>query len=1072
MRRRTLLLLLCAALHKAQHASLINPPAFGAAPEPYLPLTAGAFSGRPAPESPDPLVRYQWAANTTDTTSLQAFAVRPTNATTLAGTCLGACCSDAAAAPHCFGDSATQPWAATLVVTPAQPVAAVRLDFGAELPAWLELDIDAKAAPPADNTLVLGVSEYALGAYQTSASGHKSGAPRAFTSNATTTLRLETNSELYEGVRYGFIQLDARQHFSAAAAAGGAPPANLTLMIAAARLVAQTKPVNYTGALYTPGDALLEGVWWTAAYTVRANLLKDYIGSVLVDRGDRESWTGDAHPSQQAALVAFHDLDLISQNLASSVHGSGGGFPTYKCYWVLSMLDLFWYAGNSTLLATYEAQVRSILVPLLAEVLGGGQPGLGFVGWDDRTGAGFSNPGCAECQRDFRMILLRAANETAAAYAWAGGGGGGGGPANASFARELHAQSAALATQLRRPVTAGTSTGAAQQPWHSALLLASASDAINAGLATAAEQQAIFDAVMSDSLTLCQLSPFNTYWTLQALGNMGPARAEHALYVLRHCYGGMIQSGATTFWETFAAAPEVISGDAAAWSGSAPGGALPDIVPWTWSGITSLCHPWAAGPAYWMSQHVLGVRPTSPGFQTFVVAPTALCASLPAASGAVPSVHGTFEVSFNLTARQANVTVPGGGDRGPPISGPVGITLLPGQVLASLSVDGRPVPVAAAAAAAAAPRAEAGTTQHWTPPLGPGRHAVSWTLAGGAGGSAPAPAPAARQAPPYPPPRWGAEFLRRDDAAAGDWRRAGYGQQGFKLFGWCAGTPGAGGAAARCARAAELGPARASCGNNTISAIAFADFGDVPGNCINGLGPGQCGSAGNVTEAVQTVCTGRHNCTLECSERDDVPQHGCTVTGDGGAQHNFSLADPCPGQAKAVGLVVNCTGPPPPPPCTDESLPPYVRTVTNAYGRGKLGSFSGLSPGSAANDTRALQAPPGAGGAARSIGRLAEGVIIALDVAVDPAVGGGGGEYTFSAYFVDWERQGRVSSVSLLNATDASFGVLAPMQVLRDYGGGAYLSWRVRGSVRLRVAHVGGDPGGVDAGVSALFWDE
>jgi hypothetical protein len=42
--------------------------------------------------------------------------------------------------------------------------------------------------------------------------------------------------------------------------------------------------------------------------------------------------------------------------------------------------------------------------------------------------------------------------------------------------------------------------------------------------------------------------------TLQALGNMG--KAEQALFVLRKCWGGMIALGATTFWETFAHAPE------------------------------------------------------------------------------------------------------------------------------------------------------------------------------------------------------------------------------------------------------------------------------------------------------------------------------------------------------------------------------------------------------------------------------------------------------------------------------------------------------------------------------------
>ena len=75
---------------------------------------------------------------------------------------------------------------------------------------------------------------------------------------------------------------------------------------------------------------------------------------------------------------------------------------------------------------------------------------------------------------------------------------------------------------------------------------------------------------------------------LQALGRMG--KIDQALFVLRHCYGGMIALGATTFWETFVQAPEYISSNIP-WAT----GALPTHVPWSWSGVTSLCHPWAAG---------------------------------------------------------------------------------------------------------------------------------------------------------------------------------------------------------------------------------------------------------------------------------------------------------------------------------------------------------------------------------------------------------------------------------------------------------------------------------------------
>lgn len=127
------------------------------------------------------------------------------------------------------------------------------------------------------------------------------------------------------------------------------------------------------------------------------------------------------------------------------------------------------------------------------------------------------------------MLTLRAVNETADLMSQSG--------VNASMSAYLKAQAQSLATRLRQPVAGGAA-------WHTRLLLASASDAINAGLATAEEQALLFERVFSDPINICQLSPFNTYWTLQALGRMG--RSEQALFVLRKCYGGMIELGATT----------------------------------------------------------------------------------------------------------------------------------------------------------------------------------------------------------------------------------------------------------------------------------------------------------------------------------------------------------------------------------------------------------------------------------------------------------------------------------------------------------------------------------------------
>jgi hypothetical protein len=120
---------------------------------------------------------------------------------------------------------------------------------------------------------------------------------------------LETNAQLYEGVRFGFIFMSA------------APAQPFT--ITAFRAVAQAKPVNYTGSLAS-GDALLDRIYYVAAYTVRTNLERDYMGAILEDRGDRISWAGDAHVAQATSMAVFGNYWDIKQNLAVTGKSQNG----------------------------------------------------------------------------------------------------------------------------------------------------------------------------------------------------------------------------------------------------------------------------------------------------------------------------------------------------------------------------------------------------------------------------------------------------------------------------------------------------------------------------------------------------------------------------------------------------------------------------------------------------------------------------------------------------------------------------------------------------------------------------
>ena len=112
------------------------------------------------------------------------------------------------------------------------------------------------------------------------------------------TYRLKLSPEFYEGVRFGWAYI---RSFS------GKP-----WHISAVRLICQIKSTNYNGN-FSCSDAMLTRIWYTGAYTVKLNLLKNYFGAILMDRGDRISWTGDAHIAQSAAMVAFGNWGFVKK---------------------------------------------------------------------------------------------------------------------------------------------------------------------------------------------------------------------------------------------------------------------------------------------------------------------------------------------------------------------------------------------------------------------------------------------------------------------------------------------------------------------------------------------------------------------------------------------------------------------------------------------------------------------------------------------------------------------------------------------------------------------------------------
>jgi len=257
--------------------------------------------------------------------------------------------------------------------------AEVWLDFGYENAAWIEIDVDSGMLPPGSEKGLITLGQSESNEPEVVGLVAKQGTPARYGS----TLRLETNSMLYEGVRWAMINIT------------GSPPDGETIRITGVRLVSQALPAEMEARL-SSGDSVLDSIWASAVYTVRLNLMPTGFGAILVDRGDRIAWVGDDHVAQATALVSLRagdparvtrrtngagfrssqghapvpasrgrdkgkgkDTDrvrdpvdavdrfgFVRASLRATANDTNHGIQTYSVYWTLSLADYFRFSGD------------------------------------------------------------------------------------------------------------------------------------------------------------------------------------------------------------------------------------------------------------------------------------------------------------------------------------------------------------------------------------------------------------------------------------------------------------------------------------------------------------------------------------------------------------------------------------------------------------------------------------------------------------------------------------------------------------------------------------------------------
>jgi len=393
-------------------------------------------------------------------------------------------------------------------------------------------------------------------------------------------------------------------------------------------------PVRYQGT-FDCSDPLLTKVWWTGAYCAHLCMQEEIWDA---PKRDRRPWIGDLHVSGEVINNVFADRFLMERTITDLRDSAQGGrppselpashvndIPGYSAAWICALADFQRHQGDTPFLEKQHGPLLSLLNFMRAEC---DERDL-FV---NKTGKWSFSDWSPDFDGDSpaqhvatQLFYAKAAQEGAFLLREMG---------DKTGAAQVEGWSEALAVAARQNLSTGA--GAAGASTFGNRLQPNAM-AIYSGVATKEQRAAIYAQVLAPDTPAWNrsgallgdrpvMSPYYGNYVLFAMSEAG--HNADAMRVIRDFWGGMLAQGATTFWEAYDPRWPKEDFHAHLQADGQTGY------------FVSLCHGWSAGPTNWLTERVLGVRPTSGGFKTAEVAPD--LGDLTWAQGDVPTPNGTI----------------------------------------------------------------------------------------------------------------------------------------------------------------------------------------------------------------------------------------------------------------------------------------------------------------------------------------------------------------------------------------------------------------------------------------------
>ncbi len=407
-------------------------------------------------------------------------------------------------------------------------------------------------------------------------------------------------------------------------------------------------PVKYQGS-FESSDPELNKMWTIGAYTAHLCMQDDIWDA---PKRDRNRWMGDLDVSGRTIDDVFGDHFLMQDTLSrligpAPVKAHVNRIPGYSAFWVSGEKMYYLHTGSMKQLESVHTRLVQLLNYMEKDLnqqnmfsdLTHAWP---FVDWSPEMNSYDAQTRMAtqfEYYAAFKdgAYLLRILHDDKNAQ---------------TFEEKADALKTAAQEHM---LDAKGSFGDRWQPNAYAVI---------SGVANKNQYAAIWRNSLSDvghvKYNPYIITPYYNFYVVTAMAKMGHRKA--ALNWIRQYWGGMVQEGATSFWEGY---------DPTWYKGSNFHASLQAD---NMSGYNvSLAHGWSSGVTPWLMTQILGIRPTAGGFAKVDIRPDLL--GLKWARGGEPTPHGVLSVS--IRNNNGYVTTIG----------------LPSNVVAKVSV---PVPMAGA----------------------------------------------------------------------------------------------------------------------------------------------------------------------------------------------------------------------------------------------------------------------------------------------------------------------------------------------------------------------------------------